>query len=169
MRLTKINYILLLGLIALPLIVVLAASGKSHRPDPVIVPARTALYVTLDQALSSDKNKPGDRFEATTSKGIVIDNKTVIPQGAQIEGVIVDARHSGKLTGRARLRLVPKTVAVDGTTYQIRSTLAEGPLGDGTTVAALPAEQDISLPAETALTFWLGEPLTINERGQGPR
>src|SRR5262252_9343766 len=113
MRLRKINYILLLGLIVLPFAVVLAAYEKSHRPGPVIVPARTALYVTLNQALSSDQNKPGDRFVATISKGIVIDNKTVIPQGAQLVGVVVDARHSGTLTGRARLRLVPKTVAVD--------------------------------------------------------
>jgi hypothetical protein len=95
----------------------------------------------------------------------VIDNKTVIPQGAQVEGVVVDARHSGKLTGRARLRLVPETVAVDGTTYQIRSTLSEGPLGEGTTVAALPAEKDITLPAETALTFWIGEPIRLNVKG----
>jgi hypothetical protein len=165
MRLRKINYILLFGLIALPIAVVLAAYEKPHRPTPVIVPARTALYVTLNQALSSDQNKPGDRFEATTSEGIVIDNKTVIPQGAQVEGVVVDARRSGKLTGRARLRLFPETVAVDGTTYQIRSTLSEGPLGEGTTVAALAAEKDIRLPAETALTFWIGEPITINVKG----
>jgi hypothetical protein len=58
-------------------------------------------------------------------------------------------------------------VAVDGTTYQIRSTLNEGPLGEGTTVAALPAEKDIRLPAETALTFWIGEPITINVKGSG--
>jgi|SRR5262249_46306863 len=165
MRLRKINYILFLGLVALPLAVVFAAHEKSHRPYPVIVPARTTLYVTLNQALSSDQNKAGDRFAATTSNGIVIDNKTVIPQGAQVEGVVVDARHSGKLTGRARLRLLPETVTVDGTTYPIRSTLIEGPLGEGTTVAALPAEKDIRLPAETALTFWIGEPMTINVKG----
>jgi hypothetical protein len=51
MRLRKMNYILLLGLIALPLAVALADYEKSHRPYPVIVPARTALYVTLNQTL----------------------------------------------------------------------------------------------------------------------
>jgi hypothetical protein len=168
MRLRKIKYILMPGLIALSLAVVLAGYEKSRRPHPVMVPAQTALYVTLNQGLASDQNKPGDRFEATVSEGIVIDNNTAIPQGAQIDGAVVDARHSGKLTGRARLRLVPETVAVGGTTYEI-SALTGGPLGEGTTVAALPEEKDIRLPAETALTFWLGEPITINERGSSPR
>jgi hypothetical protein len=165
MRLRKVKYILVPALIVLPLTVVLAAYEKARRPDPVTVPAGTALYVTLNQDLGSDQNKPGDRFEATISQGIIIDNKTAIPQGAQLEGAIVDARHLGKLTGRARLRLVPETVAVDGTTYEINA-LTEGPLGAGTTVAALPGEKDITLPAETALVFWIAEPITISGRGQ---
>jgi hypothetical protein len=167
MRLRKVKYILIPALIAMPLAVVLAAYEKSHHPDPLIVPAQTALYVRLNQALASDRNERGDRFEATVSEGIVIDNKTAIPQGAQVEGAVVDARHLGKLTGRARLRLVPETVAVNGTTYEIR-TLIAGPLGAGTTVAALPGEKDIRLPAETALTFWIAEPITLNGGGQSP-
>jgi hypothetical protein len=134
----------------------------------LIVPAQTALHVTLNQALASDQNEPGDRFEATVSEGIVIDKKTAVPQGAEVDGAVVDARHSGKLTGRARLRLVPETVAVNGTKYEIR-TLIAGPLGEGTTVAALQGEKDIRLPAETALTFWIAEPITINRRGQSTR
>jgi hypothetical protein len=160
MGLSKLKYMLFPVLMALSLALVLAAYEKSYHPGPLIVPARTTLYVTLNQALASDQNKPGDRFEATISEGIVIDNRTAIPQGAQVEGAVVDARHSGQLTGRARLRLVPETVAVNGTMYEI-STLIAGPLGEGTTVAALPGEKDVRLPTGTALTFWIAEPITI--------
>ena len=55
------------------------------------------------------------------SEPIVVENKTVIPQGATVEGLVVDARHSGRLMGRARLRLALETVAVDGKAYEIRT------------------------------------------------
>jgi hypothetical protein len=78
--------------------------------------------VTLDQALSSDLSKAGDRFQATVSEPVVIDGKTVIPQGAHAEGWVVDARQSGRLMGRARLQLALQSVAVDGNGYYVRTT-----------------------------------------------
>jgi hypothetical protein len=89
-----------------------------------MVPEETAIHVTLNQALTSNHSRPGDHFEATASEPIVIDNKTVIPQGAQAEGLVVDAHESGRLRGRARLRLALESIDVNGKTYEIRTSSA---------------------------------------------
>ena len=86
------------------------------------VPELKAIHVTLDQAVTSNQNRPGDHFDATVSRPVVIDGKTVIPQGARAKGVVVDAKHSGRLKGRARLQLALQSVAVSGQTYDIRTT-----------------------------------------------
>jgi hypothetical protein len=121
MYMSKRRYILLGGSIPLLIALVLAASTRLNHSDPVTVPEETAIHVTLNHALASDQNKPGDHFEATISAPVVIENKTVIPRGAAVEGLVVDAHQSGRLIGRARLRLALETVAVDGKTYEIHT------------------------------------------------
>jgi len=122
MLLTKRHY--LIGGIAVLLAAALTVSAVTlrDRSDPVTLPERTEIHVTLDQALASNQSKPGDHFDATVSEPVVIDGKTVIPQGAHAEGLVVDARQSGRLRGRARLQLALQTVAVDGQNYDVRTT-----------------------------------------------
>src|SRR5882672_12121276 len=104
MYLTKRKYALLGGVLVLTMAVATAGIARSnHRPDPVTVPERTAIHVTLDQALTSNRSRPGDRFDATVAEPVVISEKVVIPQGAHVKGVVVDAHESGRLMGRARL------------------------------------------------------------------
>jgi hypothetical protein len=118
---TPRKYALLGGAILLTIGLELAAATMLKHPDPVTVPEATTIRVTLDHSLASDRNEPGDHFEATVSEPVVVDNKTVIPQGAAVEGLVVDAHHSGRLMGRARLRLALQTVAIDGKTYDIHT------------------------------------------------
>jgi len=98
------------------------ASADSARVDNVMVPEQTPIHVTLDQSLASNRNRAGDHFAATVSRPIAVDGKTVIPQGARVEGLVVDARGSGRLHGRARLQLALETVEVDGKSYEIRTS-----------------------------------------------
>jgi hypothetical protein len=121
LHLTPRKYVLLGGAILLTIGLELAAAKMLKHPDPVTVPEATTIHVTLDHSLASDRNEPGDRFEATVSEPVVVENKTVIPQGAAVEGLVVDAHHSGRLMGRARLRLALQTVAIDGKTYEIHT------------------------------------------------
>ncbi len=122
MHLTKRRYLMLGGSVLLAAVLGLAATRSSNRSDPMTVPELTAIHVTLDQAVTSNQNRPGDHFEATVARPVVIDGKTVIPQGARAEGLVVDAKHSGRLKGRARLQLALQSVAVNGQTYDIRTT-----------------------------------------------
>jgi hypothetical protein len=93
---------------------------RSHA-DPVTVPERTSLSVTLDQALASNQSRPGDHFDATVAEPITVGDKVVIPEGARVGGVVVDAQESGRLMGRARLQLALQTIELDGRQYEIRT------------------------------------------------
>ena len=121
LHLTKRYYLVATGSLLLATVVALAASIGLNRPDPVTLPDQTAIHVTLDQAVTSDQNRPGDHFEATVSQPIVVTGKTVIPAGAPVEGLVVDAQHSGRLMGRARLQLAVESVTVNGKSYEVRT------------------------------------------------
>jgi len=122
MHLTKRRYVLLGGPLLLAAVLVMAAAARPNRSDPMTVPEHTTIHVTLDQALASNQSRPGDHFDASVSEPIVIADKTVIPRGAHVEGLVVDAHHSGRLMGRARLQLALQTAEVDGKNYEIRTT-----------------------------------------------
>jgi hypothetical protein len=122
MLLTKRQYLMTGGAVLLAAALTVSAATLRDRSEPVMLPERTAIQVTLDQSLSSKQNNPGDHFAATVSEPVVLDDKTVIPQGAHAEGLVVEARHSGRLMGRARLQLALETVEVNGQNYQVRTS-----------------------------------------------
>jgi hypothetical protein len=120
MLLTKRRY-LAGASVLLALVVGVSAVTLRDRTELVTVPELTSIHVTLDQAVASNQNRPGDHFEATVSEPVVIEGRTVIPQGAKAEGVVVDAKHSGRLMGRARLQLALQAVEVNGQSYDVRT------------------------------------------------
>jgi len=121
MQLTKRHYLMAGGAILLAAALTLSAATLRDGSDPVMLPERTVIHVTLDQALATNQSRPGDHFDATVSEPVIIDGRTVIPQGAHAEGLVVDARQSGRLMGRARLQLALQTVAVNGQNYNVRT------------------------------------------------
>jgi|SRR6516164_6442653 len=125
MLLMQKRYLMFGGVLLLLAGIIAGTAAISSRPDPITVPERTAIHVTLDQGLASDQSRPGDHFKATISEPIIIDEHTVIPQGARAEGLVVDARPSGRLMGRARLQLALESIEVDGKFYQLRTATSQ--------------------------------------------
>ena len=97
-----------------------AANGVT-RVVEVTLPESTAIHVTLNTAIASDRNQPGDRFEATLSQPVTLAGRTIIPAGARANGVVVDARRSGHLVGHAHLQLTLESIDVSGSTYEIHT------------------------------------------------
>lgn len=128
MHLTKRYVVLATLLVAATAIGGVAIARSRNHVDPVTVPERTAIHVTLDQALASNQSRPGDHFDATVAEPIAVGDKVVIPQGARVAGVVVDARESGRLRGRARLQLALQAIDLDGKQYEIR-TIASHKIG----------------------------------------
>lgn len=127
-RLIKNSSIAIIAPTLLAVVVAVAASKAPNGLDQVTLPEATQIHVTLNAAVASDRNKPGDHFEATIAQPILIDGKTVIPKGARATGVVVDARPSGRLKGRAHLQLALESVSVNGSSYGIR-TASEATIG----------------------------------------
>lgn len=121
MILTKRHYLIGGGAALLAIALVVSAATLANRPDLVTVPESTPIHVTLDQAVASNQNRPGDHFEATVAEPVVIDGKTVIPEGSHAEGLVVDAKKSGRLMGRARLQLALQSVDVSGRQYDLQT------------------------------------------------
>ena len=135
MILTKKHYLIGGGATLLALALVASAVTLANRPDLVTVPELTPIHVTLDQAVTSKQNRPGDHFDATVSEPVVVDGKTVIPQGARAEGVVVDAKPSGRLMGRARLQIALQSVDVGNHRPQESAVTTRSATGRGSAEA----------------------------------
>ena len=122
MILTRRHYLLTGGVVLLALALGIAAATLPNRTDPMVIPESTTIHVTLDQALASNQSRPGDHFAVTVSRPVIVDGKTLIPEGASADGVVVDARPSGRLMGRAHLQLALDSVAVNGENFGVRTS-----------------------------------------------
>jgi hypothetical protein len=102
------------------------------KPEPVIVPAGTALVVTVDQALSSKSSQTGQTFLATVAQPVSVEGKTAIPKGSSVSGTVVSAKAKGKIKGEGELSLTLRSITVRGQTYMIdTSTLDSTVKGKG--------------------------------------
>jgi hypothetical protein len=79
----------------------------------------------LDQSIATDRATSGDPFSATVTEPVVIDGRTIIPEGAPVTGRVVADRKAGKLKGVAEVSLALESVQVEGGAYDLHTnTLA---------------------------------------------
>jgi len=170
-------------------------------PQPVVVPAGTVLTIRTSQEISSKTAQTGMTFGGSTATPITIDGKVAIPSGADVGGIINNAKKAGKFKGAAELSLALNSLTVKGHVYNIeteyfdKTTTGKGKRtagvivggtgagaaigglaggGKGAAIGALVGaaagtvgagatgnSRDINLPAESALSFRLKQPLTL--------
>jgi hypothetical protein len=85
--------------------------------EPVVIPSGSEINVILSDALNSGKNKPGDSFTASLAAPIYVDGKTILDRGAKLEGTVVAAQGSGRVSGKASMSL-----ALTGVLYKGKMT-----------------------------------------------
>ena len=88
---------------------------------PLVIPASTAIYVRLQQSLSSRTSQPGQRFSAVLDEPLMVDDQTVAPKGTPLEGRVVAARHSGRLHNSGYLRITLSSITVNGKTMPLQT------------------------------------------------
>jgi hypothetical protein len=95
-------------------------------PAPKVIPSKTyeipegtELSVLLIDPISTAKNKAGDSFTASIAEPIVVNGDTVVGRGTRVQGRIVDAEGSGRIKGRANIRLVLTGIVDGAKTYPI--------------------------------------------------
>jgi hypothetical protein len=97
------------------------APVEKPKPQPIVVPAGTSLVVTVDQALSSKSNKPGQTFLATLARPVSIGGKTAIPKGSSVTGTVISAKQQGKIKGEGELSIALTGITVRGQSYDIQT------------------------------------------------
>lgn len=69
------------------------------------IPAGTSVRVRLGQTISSDKARSGDTWAGTLNDDILVDGRVVARRGDPVQGRVVEAKASGRLSGTALLEL----------------------------------------------------------------
>jgi hypothetical protein len=88
-------------------------------PQKVTVPAGTVLQVRTVEGLSSETNHETDTWHGTLNNDVMVDDQTVIPAGAEVQGRVMEAHAATHYTGGASLVLGLERVSYNGKTYQI--------------------------------------------------
>ncbi len=95
---------------------------EAPKPEPIVVPAGTALVVTVDQSLSSKTSKAGQTFLATLAQPITVGGKTAIPKGSSITGSVLTAKEKGKIKGEGELSITLNSITIRGQNYTIQTS-----------------------------------------------
>jgi hypothetical protein len=98
------------------------SSSVSSNPatrDHVTVPAGTRLMVRTIDAVDSDKNQIGDKFQASLEEPLVVNGTTIAPKGTIVYGRLEDAKSAGQLTGRSELRVSLTGIVLGGQTHPL--------------------------------------------------
>src|SRR6266581_4019719 len=150
----------------------------------VTVPANTIVTVRTIDSIDSKTNQAGQVFKASLDAPIVVDNRVIVPSGADAYIKLVDAKSAGHITGRSELGLELASVVFQGKTYNVTSSdvkqsgtsrgkqsaervgggAAIGAAvggGAGTGVQVFTHGQQVKIPSETRLDFTLQQPVDI--------
>ncbi len=100
-----------------------AAKPEERPPARVRIPDGTPIEVRIDQALSTRRNRYGDKFSATLDQPIVSGDHVIVPRGAGMKGYITTARPSGPLEGRAVLGVTLDTLQFNGRSVRISTNM----------------------------------------------
>jgi len=102
----------------------LSTTGAPAKPRfrEVTIPAGTALALELQTAVASDKSRPEDAVRAKLSQPVVVDGMTVLPAGAIVNGSVLEAKQSGRVSGRASVSFRFDRLRSGDETYDIVTT-----------------------------------------------
>jgi hypothetical protein len=102
-----------------------APASQQHPPftetKPLVVPANTAIYVRLQQSISSATAQSGQNFSAVLDEPLVADGQTLAPKGAAVTGRVVAARESGHLHNAGYLRITLSSITLNGKTVPLQT------------------------------------------------
>jgi hypothetical protein len=82
-------------------------------PREVTIPAGTPLPVVLDTTVGSDISRIEEPVRAHVVQPIAVRGESVLPAGAVVSGVVIEATRSGRVKGRAHLAVQFDSLAVE--------------------------------------------------------
>jgi hypothetical protein len=102
------------------------AAGTPERAaaprEEFVIPRGTRLRVRVDEALSTKRNRPGDRFHATLEAPVVVHGRTAVPRGTRFAGRVTESASSGRLKGRAVLAIALYSFDLHGREFRVETS-----------------------------------------------
>ncbi len=104
-----------------------ASAAKERREheakrEPIVVPAGTAVTISLGSAIGSKLSQPGQTFGGSVARDVIVGNGVVIPQGANVSGTVEDAKPLGKFAGGAVLKVRLDSITVHGADVPVQAS-----------------------------------------------
>ncbi len=93
-----------------------APVASAPRFEELTVKANSVVGIRLDSAISSETARVEDRVVARVSRDVEVDGRTVIPEGAKLEGTVTLVDQGGRFRERARLEVRFHTLVLSNTT-----------------------------------------------------
>jgi len=90
-------------------------------PKPVTIPDGTVLQIRMIDTIDSATNQPGDRFHATLDAPVTIDDKVIIPHGADVEGRVAELKSAGHFAGKPQIALELTALSMNGRRYSLHT------------------------------------------------
>ena len=109
------------------------------QPVNVTIPAGTELAIRIDRRISVKTSHSGDAFTGEVQAPVIAsDGSTLVPKGADVNGVVAESHRGGHFKGRSVLELRLTSLVVNGTTYPLQTRkLEETRKGKGRRTAGL--------------------------------
>ncbi len=100
-----------------------AAAQETRRPEPLVVPARTTVTVSLGSAIGSKLSQAGESFTGTVARGVTVGGVVAIPRGTRVSGTVVEAKPLGRFAGGAELQVRLDSIRLKGSELPVRAAL----------------------------------------------
>ncbi len=90
-------------------------------PRKVTVPSGTQISIRITEELSSEVAHDGDIFHGSISSPVMVDDQTVIPTSADVEGRVVEVKSAGHFAGQSDLVLELTKLQMNGKSYSLQT------------------------------------------------
>jgi len=85
----------------------------------ILLPAGTSIPIRLGQSLDTKRDGPGTHFVGHVATAVVYNGEVVLPRGTVCHGHLQESKPSGRLKGRAVIRLTLDSFELGGKNYTI--------------------------------------------------
>jgi len=113
------------------LLIAVAATAQND----LSLPEGTSLKVKLENTIATFSSKAGDPFSGRVMEPVLLDGKTVIPAGTEVQGRVTKVSEPRRIAGKPTIGIFPETIILpSGERFMLNATLVDTSLRNGTDV-----------------------------------
>ncbi len=94
---------------------------KEAKRETLTVPSGTDITISLGSAIGSKLSQPGQTFNGSVARDVMVGSAVAIPQGTNISGTVTDAKPLGKFKGGAVLQVRLDSINLHGADVPVQA------------------------------------------------